>query len=77
MGSDRSLRLTSINRHGDGKTDNPLLLKDTIEGGRGIDWILYKGNVDVLNYEKIDYNVNGKYPSDHKPIIAEFKILKK
>jgi hypothetical protein len=24
----------------------------------------------------VDYNVNGVYPSDHKPVIVEFEILK-
>ena len=41
-----------------------------------IDWILYKGSVNPQNYEEIDYNVNGKYPSDHKPIFVEFLISK-
>ena len=59
---------------GDEKSDNPLLLKDSVEGGRGIDWVLYKGNVDVLHYEKVDYNVDGAYPSDHKPVFVEFQI---
>ncbi len=54
--------------------DDPLLLKDSFEGGRGIDWILYRGNVEVLYYENVDYNVNGDYPSDHKPIFVEFQI---
>ncbi len=62
---------------GDGKSDNPLLLKDSAKGGREIDWILYKGNVDVLYYEKVDYNVDGVYPSDHKPVFVKFHILDK
>ncbi|MCK5565276.1 MAG: endonuclease/exonuclease/phosphatase family protein [Planctomycetes bacterium] len=62
---------------GDEKSNDPLLLKDSIKGGLGIDWILYKGNVDVLHYEKVDYNVDGVYPSDHKPIFVEFQILDK
>ncbi len=62
---------------GDGKSDDPDLLKDSVEGGRGIDWILYKGNVEVLHYEKVDYNVDGVYPSDHKPIFVKFQILDK
>ena len=60
---------------GDENSDNPLLLDDSIEGGSGIDWILYKGNVEVLYYENVDYNVKGAYPSDHKPIFVEFRIL--
>ncbi len=60
---------------GDENSNNHLLLKDSIKGGQGIDWILYKGNVKVLYYEKVDYNVDGVYPSDHKPIFVEFRIL--
>ncbi len=60
---------------GDGNSDNPDLLKDSIKGGRGIDWILYKGNVNILDYEQVDYNVNGVYPSDHKPIFVQFQFL--
>ncbi len=60
---------------GDENTNDPFLLKDSIKGGVGIDWVLYKGNIQVLSYEKVDYNVNGIYPSDHKPILVEFRIL--
>ncbi len=62
---------------GDENSNDPFLLKDSVEGGRGIDWILYKGNVKVLYYENVDYNVDGAYPSDHKPIFVEFQILDK
>jgi endonuclease/exonuclease/phosphatase family metal-dependent hydrolase len=62
---------------GDGQPDNPFLLKDSTKENRGIDWILYKGDVDVLSYEKIEYNVDGVYPSDHKPILVEFKFAGK
>lgn len=60
---------------GDENSNNPSLLKDSMEGGKGIDWILYKGNVKVLSYENVDYNVDGTYPSDYRPILVEFKIL--
>jgi len=60
---------------GDKASEDPLLLKDSLEGGRGIDWILYKGNVKVLRHEIVDYHVKGQYPSDHKPVFAEFQIL--
>lgn len=60
---------------GDENSDDPFLLKDSVEGGRGIDWILSKGSVKVLYYEEVDYNVDGVYPSDHKPIFVEFRIL--
>ena len=59
----------------DDASNDPGLLKDSIPGGRGIDWILYRGNVEVLHYEKIDYNVDGAYPSDHKPVLVKFRIL--
>ena len=60
---------------GDENSNNLTFLKDSKEGGIGIDWILYKGRVKVLSYENIDYNVNGTYPSDHRPILVEFEIL--
>jgi len=60
---------------GDESTTDPDLLKDSIDGGSGIDWILYKGNVQVLQYENVDYNVDGVYPSDHHPIMVEFRIV--
>ena len=59
---------------GDENSGDPLLLDDSIEGGRGIDWILYKGNVKVIYYESVDYNVDGAYPSDHKPIFVKVFI---
>ncbi len=62
---------------GDEDSGDPLLLKDSLEGGRGIDWVLYKGDVEVLHYENVDYNVDGAYPSDHKPVFVEFQILDK
>jgi len=62
---------------GDENSNNPSLLKDSMEGGKGIDWILYKGNAKVLSYENVNYNVDGVYPSDHKPILVEFMFLDK
>ncbi len=59
---------------GDSAESDSDLLKDTIAGGSGIDWILYKGGVQVLTYENVDYNVDGVYPSDHHPIYVEFRI---
>ena len=51
------------------------LFEDSIEGGLGIDWILHKGNTRVIHYEKVDFNVDGVYPSDHKPVYVEIEIL--
>jgi len=62
---------------GNEDSNNPRSLKDSKEGGSGIDWILYNDNVKVLSYERVDYNVNGVYPSDHQPILVEFMILEK
>lgn len=59
---------------GNENSDNPDLLNDTIENGNDIDWILYKGNVKMLRYEEVDYNIDGAYPSDHKPIYVEFEV---
>jgi endonuclease/exonuclease/phosphatase family metal-dependent hydrolase len=59
---------------GDENSSDPLLFKDCIEGGQGIDWILHKGDVSVLDYERVEYNVDGTYPSDHKPIFVNVKI---
>lgn len=61
---------------GDKNSTDPDLLKNSFEDLSKIDWILYKGAVKVLKYDVVDYNVNGVYPSDHKPVIVEFEILK-
>jgi endonuclease/exonuclease/phosphatase family metal-dependent hydrolase len=59
---------------GDKNSTDPDLLKNTFEDVNKIDWILYKGNVNVLKYEEVTYNVNGVYPSDHKPIYVEVEL---
>ena len=59
---------------GNKNSDKTNLFKDCIEGGLGIDWILYKGNVDVIYYEKVDYKIDGVYPSDHKPVYVKTQI---
>lgn len=62
---------------GDENSRDADLLKNSFEDPKEIDWILYKGGVKVLKYEEVDYNVDGAYPSDHKPIYVEFEILDK
>ena len=62
---------------GDKNSTDPDLLKNSFEDIKRIDWILYKGTVKVLKYEEVDYNVNGVYPSDHKPVYVEFKMQDK
>jgi len=61
---------------GDKNSAAPGFLKNSFEDEKKIDWILYKGTVKVLKYEEVDYNVNGVYPSDHKPVYVEFEIIK-
>lgn len=61
---------------GDKESNDPELLKNAYEDPKKIDWVLYKGSLKVLKYEDVDYNFNGVYPSDHKPIYVEFEILR-
>jgi len=62
---------------GDKNSTDPNLFKNSFEDPNKIDWILYKGAVKVLKYEDVDFNLNGVYPSDHKPICVEFELLEK
>jgi endonuclease/exonuclease/phosphatase family metal-dependent hydrolase len=62
---------------GEKNSTNPDLFKNAFEDPAKIDWILYKGAVKVLKYEDVDFNVNGLYPSDHKPILVEFEFQDK
>lgn len=41
---------------------------------RRIDWILYRGSLNVLEFETVLYNEDGRYPSDHYPILAVFEF---
>ncbi|HNR29820.1 MAG TPA: endonuclease/exonuclease/phosphatase family protein, partial [Candidatus Hydrogenedentes bacterium] len=43
------------------------------EGDARIDWILYRGSFEVLSCETVTHNAEGRYPSDHYPVIAVFK----
>ncbi len=51
---------------------DPDRLRDSSYDHDDIDWILYKGPVEVIKYEEVDYHVEGVYPSDHRPIYVEF-----
>lgn len=44
------------------------------ENGVHIDYIFVSEEIEIMNAEIIKYNVNGKYPSDHYPLIADIKI---
>lgn len=42
--------------------------------GVHIDYIFASEEIEVVNVEIIKYNINGKYPSDHYPLMADIKI---
>lgn len=41
-------------------------------GGR-IDWILYRGPLQAVACETIEYNDGGRYPSDHYPVLCRLE----
>lgn len=43
-------------------------------GGSRIDWILFRGPFTVTEAETVTFNVNGRYPSDHFPVLAVLKL---
>jgi endonuclease/exonuclease/phosphatase family metal-dependent hydrolase len=42
-------------------------------GKARIDWILFRNGLKPLSVEAIDTNANGRYPSDHFPVLAVFE----
>lgn len=44
------------------------------KNGTHIDYIFVSQNIEIHNVDIINYNINGKYPSDHYPLMAEIKI---
>ena len=46
----------------------------TPKSGR-IDWVLYKGDISPVNKEIIKKSIQGKYPSDHFPVMVEFSFI--
>lgn len=42
-----------------------------------IDWLLYQGGLQVKSVETIDQAFDGKFPSDHFPIVAEVELVGK
>ncbi|MCY4597568.1 MAG: endonuclease/exonuclease/phosphatase family protein [Bryobacterales bacterium] len=38
--------------------------------GRRIDWILYRGDWRPTSVQTVDHNLDGRYPSDHYPVVA-------
>jgi endonuclease/exonuclease/phosphatase family metal-dependent hydrolase len=45
----------------------------TPDRDRRIDWILFKGPLDALKSENVMKNDNGRYPSDHLPVVTHFR----
>ncbi len=41
---------------------------------RTIDWIIVSGDMELKSFSVCDYNVEGKYPSDHFPVSADLNI---
>lgn len=44
------------------------------EEGRRIDWILLKGDMQIDEYATVNYSREGRFPSDHFPVIANVRI---
>ena len=42
--------------------------------GLRIDYIYYKGNIDISRYKVADDKYDGYYPSDHCPVFADLKL---
>lgn len=40
-----------------------------------IDWVLYRGNLELTHARVVTKSYDGFFPSDHFPIIAEFALL--
>ena len=43
--------------------------------GVRMDYVLVSNDFQLVNYEIIHKTKNGRYPSDHFPIIAEFQLI--
>ncbi len=41
--------------------------------GGHLDWILYKGNINILENKIVDKPFEGGYPSDHFPVFVKFR----
>jgi endonuclease/exonuclease/phosphatase family metal-dependent hydrolase len=46
----------------------------TGEGRGRIDWVLYRGDVEVESVEVITRNEDGLYPSDHFPVLVTARL---
>jgi endonuclease/exonuclease/phosphatase family metal-dependent hydrolase len=44
------------------------------ESRQRIDWILFRGPVSAAYAETVTYNLEGRYPSDHYPVVARLLV---
>ena len=65
--------LTAEDRSGPPGTFHGWTVPDSENTSR-IDWILHRGPVAVQHCETITYNKQGRYPSDHCPVLARLTI---
>ncbi|GMV90812.1 MAG: endonuclease/exonuclease/phosphatase family protein [Candidatus Hydrogenedentes bacterium] len=45
-----------------------------VDSDRRIDWIMTRGGIVADRCETVTYNYDGRYPSDHFPVVAHLKI---
>jgi endonuclease/exonuclease/phosphatase family metal-dependent hydrolase len=48
--------------------------KALVKNDRRIDWILARGNISVEDSEIVTFSRNGKFPSDHLPVVARLRV---
>ncbi len=60
-------------RHGPPRTSSDFRPPEDATEGR-IDWILVGGPLSVRSVETILHNAEGRYPSDHYPVMARVEI---
>lgn len=65
--------LVAKERHGEGiGTFNNF--QGPVPDGARIDWILYRGDVQVERIETVTFGRNGRFPSDHFPVAAKLRL---
>ncbi len=47
------------------------------EGDRRIDWILHRGSIELLSSKVCTYGRDGRWPSDHFPVLAELRLVER
>ena len=43
-------------------------------GSQRIDWILFRGNISTESVEVVETTYDGRYPSDHFPVVAKLQL---